>query len=216
MINQVFVICFCSVIIILEYCFLVDCLQLFFGDCPVYYEEPCRPDIVKFILTSRTGNVTNLYQLNPFKVHLPSNFNKLTPIKILIHGYGGMVIDKAIKSVRKAYQAIGYNVILVDWGPLSQIPCYATAYLNTWHVGQCIAILAVSLIPLGIDPSLLHLVGFSLGAHIAGFTGANIKRALKVRPGRITGLDPALPLWRPLSTHHNTYVSTLGGAKPKG
>jgi hypothetical protein len=56
--------------------------------------------------------VTNLYQLNPFKVHLPSNFNKLTPIKILIHGYGGMVIDKAIKSVREAYQAIGYNVIL--------------------------------------------------------------------------------------------------------
>jgi flagellar biosynthesis/type III secretory pathway M-ring protein FliF/YscJ len=23
-------------------------------------------------------------------------------------------------------------------------------------------------------------------------------------------------LWRPLSTHHNTYVSTPGGAKPKG
>src|SRR5699024_8637081 len=87
------------------------------------------------------------------------------------------------------------NNISVDWGPLSEVPCYTTAYLNTWHVGQCVAILAVSLIPLGVNPSFLHLIGFSLGAHIAGFTGANLKKSLQVLPGRITGLDPALPFF---------------------
>ncbi|RZB39403.1 lipase member I-like [Asbolus verrucosus] len=194
MIKQVFVI-----LIGFRVFAVLECLQLVFGDCPVYYEEPCKPDLVKFILFTGKGNITNFHQLNPFNLHLPKEFNAVVPTKILIHGYGGLTIDKAITSIQKAYQVLGYNVILVDWGALSEIPCYATAYLNTWHVGQCIAILAVSLIPLGIDPSFLHLLGFSLGAHIAGFAGANMKKILKVLPGRITGLDPALPFFATLN-----------------
>lgn len=68
--------------------------------------------MVKFFLTTGRGNLSNSHQLNPFKVTLPENYDKLAPLKILIHGYGGLGIDKAIKSVRKAYHEIGYNVIL--------------------------------------------------------------------------------------------------------
>ncbi|CAH0555099.1 unnamed protein product [Brassicogethes aeneus] len=78
----------------------------------------------------------------------------------------------------------------VDWAALSSIPCYATAYLNTWHVGQCVAVLAASLIYSGVHPDLIHVIGFSLGAHIAGFSGAHINRTIGIPFRRIT--DPPL------------------------
>ncbi|KAJ3642559.1 hypothetical protein Zmor_025324 [Zophobas morio] len=187
------------VIICLEVSCWVQCVQFVLGECPILYNEPCSTEMIKFILSTRSNNGTSLHQLDPFKVRLPENFDNQVPTKILIHGYGGLIIDKAIISIQKAYQELGYNVILVDWGPLAEVPCYTTAYLNTWHVGQCIAILAVSLIPFGVNPNFLHLVGFSLGAHIAGFTGSNLKNVLNVVPARITGLDPALPFFATLN-----------------
>lgn len=41
---------------------------------------------------------------------------------------------------------------------------------------------------------MLHLVGHSLGAQAAGVAG----NTARIRPGRITGLDPALPLFQTL------------------
>ena len=37
----------------------------------------------------------------------------------------------------------------------------------------------------------LHIVGFSLGCHIAGFAGKQLKNGLRIP--RITALDPAFP-----------------------
>lgn len=52
------------------------------------------------------------YQLDPFSPILPKEFNILTPLKILIPGYGGLKVDYAIKNISKAYQDVGYNVII--------------------------------------------------------------------------------------------------------
>lgn len=103
-----------------------------------------------------------------------------------------------------------FCIYSVDWGPLSELPCYYTSYLNTWHVGQCIAILTVGLAKFGVIPQSLHLLGFSLGAHIAGFAGENLKKVLNISLGRITGLDPALPFFATMKNEWKLDPSDAG------
>ncbi|XP_072381543.1 phospholipase A1-like [Diabrotica undecimpunctata] len=172
-----------------------NALKLDFGNCPIYFEEPCSPYATKFILSIGKGENVTYHDLDPYKPVIPKEFNHLLPFKVVIHGYGGLTVDTAITNVTVAYQSVGYNVLIVDWEPISSIPCYITSYLNTWHVGQCLAILAMNLFPYGISPLLTHIVGFSLGAHIAGFAGSNIKNTMGLSFMRITGLDPALPFF---------------------
>jgi len=48
---------------------------------------------------------------------------------------------------------------------------------------------------LGVDPSKVHIVGHSLGAHVAGVAGQEVQNQQRgAKINRITGLDPAGPL----------------------
>lgn len=82
-------------------------------------------------------------------------------------------------------------MINVDWENGSRMPHYVQAAANTQLIGKQIAKL-IRLINYVTDigPSHYHLIGFSLGAHVAGFTGMEVKNI-----SRITGLDPASPLF---------------------
>lgn len=57
----------------------------------------------------------------------------------------------------------------------------------------------VNLLNNGLNIQNLHLVGFSVGSHIAGLIGRNVqeKSAKKFKIKRITALDPAFPLFYP-------------------
>lgn len=77
-------------------------------------------------------------------------------------------------------------MILVDWEKGAAGPSYALAAANTQVIGRQLAVLIMDMVALNSDPSRIHAIGFSLGAHVAGFAG----RALKqngVTVGRITG-----------------------------
>ncbi|KAJ9590787.1 hypothetical protein L9F63_016173, partial [Diploptera punctata] len=149
---------------------------------------------VKFYLYTRTNNnaytllVENAAQLKA------SSFNPSNPTKILIHGFGGSITSGVITDNRAAYLNTGsYNVIGVDWGNLCKSPLYASAVSNSRPVGQYVAKLVDLLIAEGgARLQDIHIIGHSLGAHVAGFAGAAVSSG---KIGRITGLDAASPLF---------------------
>ena len=72
------------------------------------------------------------------------------------------------------------NVITVDWGNGAGFP-YSQAAANTRVVGAEVA----QMIQLlkdhqGVSVSNIHLIGHSLGAHIAGYVGTRIPRLRRI------------------------------------
>lgn len=95
-------------------------------------------------------------------------------------------------------------MILVDWGNGSGFP-YNQATANTRVVGAEIAVLVSSLNRvLGTTNSQYHLIGHSLGAHVAGYAGSRLPGL-----GRITGNQYFWILPRDLFTLMNKHYVYL-------
>ncbi|XP_008197619.2 endothelial lipase [Tribolium castaneum] len=150
-----------------------------------------RPEDVK------TTDVTfYLYSRNISNLKLPldgGNIDITKNTKFIIHGW----IDNHNRSwyhhLTDEYLKKGdFNVIHVDWGRVSK-SFYVSSAQNTRLVAHFIASFILNhKLALG----KVHLIGHSLGAHIAGFTSQNIRQKVGEKVGRITGLDPAGPGFR--------------------
>ncbi|XP_065572804.1 lipase member I-like isoform X6 [Artemia franciscana] len=92
-----------------------------------------------------------------------------------------------------AEEADPCNLIYVDWEKSAVAPLYNTAAANTKDVGHEVSKLVYFLISNGANLSTVHIVGFSLGAHVAGFAAKHFRKKYGQMLPRITGLDPALP-----------------------
>ncbi|XP_054262803.1 pancreatic triacylglycerol lipase-like [Macrosteles quadrilineatus] len=132
--------------------------------------------------------------LNPAKSSIQSKwFNVFSETKVLIHGYLQDYQTDVMVSMKDAYLSRGpYNVVVVDWSVLvGESSCYPiVASRGLQQVGGLLAQLLDHLVYAGVSPSNIHIVGFSLGAHVAGHAGTFLGHGLV---SRITGLDPALP-----------------------
>uniref|UniRef100_A0A5F4W4B0 phospholipase A1 n=1 Tax=Callithrix jacchus TaxID=9483 RepID=A0A5F4W4B0_CALJA len=89
------------------------------------------------------------------------------------------------------------NVVVVNWLPLAH-QLYTDAVNNTRAVGRSIARM-LDWLQEKDEFSLgnVHLIGYSLGAHVAGYAGNFVKGTV----GRITGLDPAGPMFEGADIH---------------
>ncbi|GAB1606434.1 pancreatic triacylglycerol lipase-like, partial [Argonauta hians] len=118
-----------------------------------------------------------------------SHFNGSKPTKFLVHGFTqDGFIPWIVKMKDELLKYDDFNVFIVDWGSGSKPP-YTQATGNTRLVGAEIAYLIKYLEQTAqLSRSHTHIIGHSLGSHIAGYAGAAL-------PGlsRITGLDPAGP-----------------------
>lgn len=88
------------------------------------------------------------------------------------------LIRSAILAVQDA------NVIVVDWRALAN-SIYVTAANGVPSVGQFLGNFLIWLInTTGTNWNNVHLIGFSLGAHVVGNAG----RTASARPARVTGM----------------------------
>lgn len=123
------------------------------------------------------------------------NISPQNPIKIVIHGWHGYEKCTFFQEILKAYFDNGdYNIITLDWSALgSRNLFYPHARNQVPFVASKVAIFLNSLkAELGIQLEDLHIIGHSLGAHIAGVAAYQIYSG---KLGRITGLDPAGPMF---------------------
>ncbi|CAF0737891.1 unnamed protein product [Brachionus calyciflorus] len=109
--------------------------------------------------------------------------------KFIIHGFLHNGIKQWVVDMKnEILKADNVNVIVVDWSKGNGFP-YTQATANTQVVGSEIARLVNTFINTkGAKAADFHIIGHSLGSHIAGYAGSKIKDL-----GRITGLDPAGP-----------------------
>nr|BCX71429.1 adult-specific protein A1 [Ischnura senegalensis] len=123
-------------------------------------------------------------------------FDPKKDTKFIIHGFGSSANEDWVVDMRQLLlKHLDVNVITVDWSKGASA-AYPQAVSNTRVVGLEVANMVNSLMDRkGGSASGFHLIGHSLGAHTAGYAGERI-------PGlrRITGLDPAGPLFKQLPT----------------
>uniref|UniRef100_A0A8C8SDV6 Lipase H n=1 Tax=Pelusios castaneus TaxID=367368 RepID=A0A8C8SDV6_9SAUR len=83
------------------------------------------------------------------------------------------------------------NIIIVDWNRGATNLLYQRAFTNTKKVAEFLKKFIDRMLAEGASLESLYMIGISLGAHISGFVGQMYNGKL----GRITGLDPAGPLF---------------------
>lgn len=119
-----------------------------------------------------------------------SLFNRLHPTKIVVHGFGGGRNLAPSTDMRDAYFHKGdYNIFIVDYGTLVKEPCLKQMEWAPRFCAKCIAQLIRYLTqhPRGVKADDLHLIGYSVGAHISGLVANYLSRNHDGKLGRITG-----------------------------
>ncbi|XP_072747772.1 pancreatic triacylglycerol lipase-like isoform X2 [Anoplolepis gracilipes] len=98
-----------------------------------------------------------------------------------------------VQSMMNALCYGGTNVVLLDWSKYSSSINYWKDFEEAQKVGSAFAQSLQKLVDNGLKVSNIYIIGFSLGAHIAGLAG----KCTKFKIPRITGLDPANPAFYP-------------------
>ncbi|ESP05622.1 hypothetical protein LOTGIDRAFT_102397, partial [Lottia gigantea] len=116
-----------------------------------------------------------------------SGFVKGAKTLFLIHGFSDNGKSGWIQAMKdELLKLVPVNVIIVNWKKGAN-GCYFSAIRNIKYTGDSTVELIGILSSEGEVPlSKFHLIGHSLGAHVAGHVGQFAENI-----GRITGLDPA-------------------------
>ncbi|XP_040003794.1 phospholipase A1 member A isoform X1 [Xiphias gladius] len=153
---------------------------------------------VQYLLLTR-GNVDCAQTFNQESLaKQPSYFNASRPTKVIVHGYRALGSKPSwVKELAGALlRAQDVNVLVVDWVYGASF-AYNLVVENYKEVALQISVLINQLQKHGCKLESFHFIGISLGAHVAGFVGTLFEGKI----GRITGLDPAGPMFKGADTY---------------
>ncbi|KAJ2947737.1 hypothetical protein O0L34_g9513 [Tuta absoluta] len=167
-------------------------------------QEPVCDSLKKELTRNGAGNRYLLYTRqnpnNPQQI-IPNDSGSLAssgysasrPLVVLAHGWNGGPNSQMNRQITATLLEISdVNIIVVDWQAFAGSN-YVSAVFGTPSVGQFLGNFLLWLADsTGSNWNNIHLIGYSLGAHVVGNAG----RTVGGLPARVTGLDPAGPLWQ--------------------
>lgn len=201
--------------------------------CLTVHASSARPEQLNVTFHLYTKNNPRIpYILGPqvtrFELIKSSPFDPNRPIKWITHGFHTNV-DKSSWMVEAKDKILAFedaNVILTDWrrGASPALAFYPKAAANA-HIVAKMIVKILRRLRQDVDFRQIHLIGHSLGAHVAGFVGSAFteeylhqqQQLLMLKStekssfwrqslagenqliGRITACDPALPCFGPTS-----------------
>ncbi|XP_022046227.1 lipase member H-like [Acanthochromis polyacanthus] len=147
---------------------------------------------VRLLLYTRENSTCGLLMSHTNLTAHPQ-FSLSRPTTFVIHGYrpsgSPPMWLKRITELLLVRKDI--NIIVVDWNNGAANLNYFKAVQNTRKAADNITSFIKKMQDEGASLSSIHMIGVSLGAHMSGLIGASLNGTI----GRITGLDPAGPLF---------------------
>jgi len=159
--------------------------------------QPRQVINTQFILRTRKAYETPvLLNASHPNTILRSTFNGSNPTILIVHGFIDTgFVPWIVEMSEKLLLVENVNVIAVDWGGGSA-SMYSQSAANTRLVALEISFLLQHLMENhGSKVEEFYIIGHSLGSHIAGYAGEDMERKTGRKIGRITGMDPAEPLF---------------------
>lgn len=153
---------------------------------------PTRTDLTYYVFTR--NNEPDVVSSWVFQNDLTStHFNPNLKTYFVIHGWMGDAFGLMRNSlIPRILEFYNVNVIFVDWTPSAFDPTYAIARAAVNNIGRFLGEdINYMLDQLNYPSSYINLIGFCLGAHIAGEAGSITGGQVYT----IVGLDPARPLF---------------------
>lgn len=159
-------------------------------------------------------NMTKVFRFND-KVkqvsHLSSQLDKDKDVIFMTHGWLGSLSASKFwwNRLIEIAEAADKQVIFVDWSGAASSSYYLPSVSNLRPVAAIWASVIQNLVEHeSFDPLKMRLIGFSLGAHLVGFTGKLLTGKYKL--ARITGLEPANAAFE-MASSEGLLVSLKGG-----
>lgn len=157
--------------------------------------------IVFNLYTQENVNVPHKFEMSSEmeKMISQTSFKPGKHNKILIHGFQDSALDAGFQLIKNNYlEHNDYNVWIFDWSVVAAGPPmnYESVVKRMEATGACMAKFVKEIIKAGTKD--IHLIGHSLGAHMTGYIAENLNLIIRkdYKVARITGLDPAFPLFR--------------------
>ncbi|CAL8126518.1 unnamed protein product [Orchesella dallaii] len=163
-------------------------------------------DNVKYFLYQNISNPEESHVLRVGDMGSLIPYNSSNPLTIIIHGFKQNYTDKYPQSLKNALlkKDKPSNIVVVSWQGIS-LPFknpHSGLPLSTREASKNIQRISKHIVEfvshLRNETKLknaadVHIIGYGLGAQIAGVVGFRVKQLTGESIGRITGLDPSGP-----------------------